>query len=97
MRVCVGDRRRSSKVLAGFAALACTLLAATCWRWSGVEARTLSLEQAVDAMHHREAVPVVFGRICEMIDDLERAATQPGETGESARHALAKLRERFAR
>ena len=65
-------------------ALSLTLMAATCWRWSGAQARMLSLEEAADALHHNydAATGVAFSSACEIID---------------ARHALEHLRRKLDR
>jgi hypothetical protein len=80
-------------------ALSLTLMAATCWRWSGAQARMLSLEEAADALHHNydAATGVAFSSACEIIESLQRLASQDSAVGAHARHALEHLRRKLDR
>lgn len=67
------------------------LCAATCWRWSGAKARSLSLDQAVSAAEAGdiEAVRAVYLRMKEARTALQDLARREDVVGERARTLLA--------
>lgn len=88
MRVFVAGPSRG--LILASALLCVALMGATCWRWSGMKSRALSLEQAVEASRsgQPDAVHGVYLRLCEAHRELAQLAERTDDVGERARALL---------
>ena len=62
-------------------------MGATCWRWSGAQARAMSLEQAVEAAQsgQPDAVRALYLKLVQARAELVELAKQEDDVGARAR------------
>lgn len=80
-------RSAGKTALAASVLLCVALMGATCWRWSGAQARAMSLEQAVEAAQsgQPDAVRALYLKLVQARAELVELAKQEDDVGARAR------------